>query len=361
MKRISIVVILLTASAFAQQQAPQPAQPAPQPIPEDAFRIVTRISVVDLPVSFIDQKGQFLSNVKISDVTVTDNGVLQKVALFDETMRPISMVILIDTSSRLSDLIPHLRKSGILFTQLVMGGSGDAAVVTYDHTVDVRQEFTSDADAVEKAFQQLPCQGEDAHLTDGVFRSLDMLKTRPPERRRVIVILGDGLDATGENRRNQALAEAQLANVSIYSVQLSGFKSQDFAEGPEPLSSMPAGAVPHEPGVPNGTNTGASGFSIGGNVSSGTALIRGAMARALTTYSEGTGAEHMSAKNIRAVENAVQAIGRELHSQYWLAYRPNNLGSTPGAAEFHKIVVKVNAKGVTVHNRPGYFYVAPTQ
>jgi hypothetical protein len=77
----------------------------------------------------------------------------------------------------------------------------------------------------------------------------------------------------------------------------------------------------------------------------------------MTTYSEGTGAGHINATNIRAVENAVQQIGRELHSQYWISYRPNNLGINPNEAEFHTIVVKVKPRGVTVRNRPGYFYM----
>jgi hypothetical protein len=175
----------------------------------------------------------------------------------------------------------------------------------------------------------------------------------------VIVILGDGLDTAGENRRTQALAEAQLANVSIYTVQLSGFKSMVNQEGPEPLSSMPAGAVPHPPGVPDGTNTGASGFSIGGNLSTGTAAVKGLMGHSMKTYSDGTGSGHINATNIRAVENAVQQIGRELHSQYWLSYKPNNLGANPTAAEFHTIVVKVKQRGITARNRPGYFYMPP--
>src|SRR5580658_6117313 len=355
---LRLVLAVLCIGGFAFSKPPQrPAQEAHKPQQDEPFRIVTHISVVDLAVTFVDSAGAFLTNVRPSDVALTDNGAVQEILTFDATLRPISMVILVDTSSRLDSLIPHLRKSGILFTQLVMGGTGEAAVLTYDHTVEVRQDFTDNDDLVEQAFQDLKCQGDETRLTDGVFRALTLLKARPSDRRRVIVILGDGLDMAGESRRTQALAEAQLANVSIYTVQLSGFRSVGNGEGPEPLSSMPAGAVPHEPGVPDGTNTGASGFSIGGNVSSGTAAVKGALAHSMRTYSEGTGSGHVNATNIRAIENAVQQIGRELHSQYWLSYKPNNLGTNATAAEFHTIVLKVKQRGVTVRNRPGYFYM----
>jgi len=350
-----VLLAVLCAGGLAVAQQP------PQPPQEEPFRIVTHISVVDLAVTFLDSAGAFLTNLRPSDVTLTDNGAVQEILTFDATLRPVSMVVMLDTSSRLDSLIPNLRKSGILFTQLVMGGTGEAAVMTYDQTVELRQDFTSNEDLVEQAFRDLKCQGNETRLTDGVFRALTMLKSRPADRRRVIVILGDGLDMAGESRRQQALAEAQLANVSIYTVQLSGFRSIVNQEGPEPLSSMPPGAVPHEPGVPYGTNTGASGFSIGGNVSSGTAAIKGALAHSMKTYSDGTGSGHINATNIRAVENAVEKIGRELHSQYWLSYRPNNLGINPNAApntaEFHTIVVRVKQRGITARNRPGYFYM----
>ncbi len=357
-----VVVALLCVGAQGLSQQPQQVQPpksneVPKPQQEEPFRIVTHISVVDLAVSFLDGAGEFLGDVKPSDVTLTDNGVVQKVLTFDPTLRPISMVILVETSTRLDSLIPNLRKSGILFTQLVMGATGEAAVLTYDRTVEVRQDFTTNTDLVEQAFQDLKCQADETRLTDGVFRALTLLKSRPAERRRVIVILGDGLDLSGENRRTQALAEAQLANVSIYTVQLSGFRTLVNQEGPQPLSQMPAGAIPHEPGVPYGTNTGISTFSIGGNASTGTAAIKGVLGHSMKTYSDGTGAGHINATNVRAVENAVQRIGRELHSQYWLSYRPNNLGTNPDVAEFHTIVVKVKQRGVIVRNRPGYFYM----
>jgi VWFA-related protein len=355
---VAIAVAVLIVGGLGLSQAQQSAKPDSQkPAQEEPFRIVTHISVVDLAVSFLDSAGEFLGNVKPSDVTLTDNGAVQQILTFDPSLRPISMVILVDTNSRLDTLIPNLRKAGILFTQLVMGATGEAAVMTYDQTVELRQDFTTNGDLIEQAFQELKCKGDETHLTDGVFRSLTMLKSRPADRRRVIVILGDGLDLAGDSRRTQAVADAQLANVSIYTVQLSGFRSMVNQEGPEPLSSMPPGAVPHEPGVPYGTNTGASGFSIGGNVSSGTAAIKGALGHSMKTYSDGTGAGYVSAKNIRAVETAVQTIGRELHSQYWISYRPDNLGSDPKVAEFHNIVVKVKQRGVTVRNRPGYFYM----
>jgi hypothetical protein len=90
------------------------------------------------------------------------------------------------------------------------------------------------------------------------------------------------------------------------------------------------------------------------------ALIEGARAvkgllwdHPMKAYSTGTGSDHINATNNHAVEEAVQRIGRELHSQYFLSYIPNN---TKGE-EFHTIEVKVNRPGIKARTRPGYLYI----
>src|SRR5664279_4562495 len=117
----------LIAALALGQQPPAPAPPPPQDKP---FRILTSLSVVDLAVSFLDGTGAFLSNLQPADVELTDNGKVQEILTFDSSLRPISMVILVDTSTQIQGVLPNLRNSGILFTQLVMGATGEAAVLT---------------------------------------------------------------------------------------------------------------------------------------------------------------------------------------------------------------------------------------
>jgi len=61
----------------------------------------------------------------------------------------------------------------------------------------------------------------------------------------------------------------------------------------------------------------------------------------------------LSATSQRALDEALEQIGRELHNQYLLAYAPNNLGEE----EFHTIEVRVKRPGLQVRARPGYFYI----
>src|ERR1022692_790169 len=112
-----LVIVALCAGALALSQQQQQEKP---------FRIATSLSVVDLAVSFLDRNGAFLSNVQPSDVELTDNGKVQEILTFDSSLRPVSMAILVDTSTQIQGVLPNLRNSGILFTQLVMGATGEA-------------------------------------------------------------------------------------------------------------------------------------------------------------------------------------------------------------------------------------------
>ena len=38
---------------------------------------------------------------------------------------------------------------------MILGESGEAALITYDNTVDLRQEFISDSDLIEKSSDEL--------------------------------------------------------------------------------------------------------------------------------------------------------------------------------------------------------------
>src|SRR5206468_12795469 len=79
---------------------------------------------------------------------VTDNGMAQKISHFDLGGDPLSLVILVETSSRVEPLMPEIRKTGILFAQTVMGPTGEAAVVGFNDSVDKLQDFTTNAETI---------------------------------------------------------------------------------------------------------------------------------------------------------------------------------------------------------------------
>jgi len=91
---------------------------------------------------------------------------------------------------------------------------------------------------------------------------VEMLSGRPqatadrPGRRRVLMILSEATDAGSEAKLGEVLRQAQLANVTIYSVGLStrapnsrpnkGHPSANHPAGTFPLPRSPASRKPHQ-------------------------------------------------------------------------------------------------------------------
>ncbi len=69
--------------------------------PEVRSRLKVRVSLVNTPVTVNDSRGQMIHDLEAKDFSVTDNGVTQKITNFDLGGEPLSLVILIETSSRI--------------------------------------------------------------------------------------------------------------------------------------------------------------------------------------------------------------------------------------------------------------------
>src|SRR5277367_3773697 len=148
-----------------------------------------------------------------------------------------------------------------------MALNGEAAVITYDSTVDVRQAFTHDHDDVQAAIAQVKFQAPEMRLYDAMAEAVEQLKTRPSNYRRVMLIVGESQDLASDAKLGLVLREAELANIAIYAVGPSS-STADLSFGDKPSGGgikYPPGALtgPTRPGaMPIPENEGAPGGSF---------------------------------------------------------------------------------------------------
>src|SRR5258708_487531 len=199
-------------------------------------------------------RGDMVHDLEAANFHVTDNGVAQQISHFDLGGDPISMVILIETSSRIEPLLPQIRKTGILFTQTVMGPMGEAAVVGFNDGVDKLQDCTTNPDLIENTIAHLSEGTSGSKLYDAMSVGVEMLTGRPqatadkPGRRRVLMILSEATDVGSEAKLGEVLRQAQLANVTIYSVGLSTTSAELRAKPKDTLPQVtPPGTYPMPP------------------------------------------------------------------------------------------------------------------
>ena len=349
--------------------APKPGQAVQKP-PQGASQkplgpsIRVRVNLVNTPVVVRDARGELVLDLLENNFRVFDNGVQQKLEGFDMGGGPLSVVIVMETSSRIQPLFPALRRTGVLFTETVMGESGDAAVIGYDDQVNRLQDFTSDHDAIDKSIANLKPGRSGTRLYDALSSAVGMLENRPAARRRVIITVAEAVDSGSEEKLGQVLREAQLANITIYSVGLSTTAAEMRGEQKSgaPPSATPPGTfgLPPIPGTPQTPTTEEQRSGNIDVMALAVWVVQHAEAavkeRPLEVATAATGGLYKSTVKDASIEKAIDEIGAELHAQYTISYRP--LGIDTGG--YHEIRVQVvDRRGLTVRSRPGYYLSAP--
>ena len=361
------VLLLLFAAGASFAQAPAgPLPPKPgakvQPTPPEKAQIKVRVNLVSAPVTVRDHSGEMVMDLEKKDFHVFDNGVEQRVEDYDLGGDPISLVVVAETSSRIEALLPAVRRTGIILTETVVGITGEAAVVAFDDDVRLDLPFTGDHAHIGKAMEALRMGTSGARLYDALAQGVSLLKERPLNRRRVILVVAEAADTGSEAPLGEVLREAQLANVVIYSATLSTtaamLRAKPQQTGPYPIGPEGTFPVPGRAGQPQTPTTEQRDRTRLDLMSLLVLLVsRAANAlgeNALDLATVGTGGLNVATFKDAAIENAISKIGAELHAQYTLTYRPT--GTDP--LGYHEIKVEVARRGVTVRSRPGY-YVAP--
>jgi VWFA-related protein len=366
--RLFLTVTALTAACLCYQPlfgptaafGAQNAQNGP-----DTSAIRVNVEVVNTPVIVRNAKGEYASGLSMKNFRVFDNGVKQELESFEEGGAPISAAIVIETSSRIQGLLPLIRPTGILFTDTILGETGEAAVFGYNDNVDELLDFTSDHDAIEKSVSNIRIGTSGACLYDALSNAADVLRNRPASRRRVIITLGESNDTGCEVKLAQVLRELQFDNIAVYSVGLSLTAAEWHA--PEEQAVAPLATSPGTFGRPAFPGTAQTPWGMqqySGNINampiarwSLWALKRatGTERDPLKIAADMTGGLYQSSFDDNSIEVAIDQIAAELSAQYTLSY---NLPKTV-AGGYHKIKVEVvDRPELKARSRPGY-YVGP--
>jgi VWFA-related protein len=380
----TLTLLILLSSLCAQPlsaQAPEgPLPPTPgaqiQPTPPEALtKITARVTVVSTPVTVRDSNGAMIHDLEQQDFVITDNGVPQQITHFDVGGDPISLVIIVETSSRIDPFLPQLRKTGILFTEQLMGPEAEAAVFGFDENISKLQDFTHSHDAIQSVFAGLRTGESGQHLFDAMAAGVEMLtgrrkptKETPAAGRRVLLVLSEALDNGSDARLGEILRRAQLENITIFSVGLSTTRAelQDKPRQNAPVPITPPGTygMPGPPGsVPTpgaGNNTGLDLIALAQVLVEHTKAA--ATKHSLELGAAATGGAYYSTFKGRGIENAIDEIGGELHSQYMLSYTPQSRSDDGQDFGYHQISVSLvadKAKGKKIVTRPGYYIPPP--
>jgi VWFA-related protein len=356
-----LIPTLIVCGVLAAQQPPQTPPPAPGQEPGAIFKVGTQL--VTAPVLVYDRGENYINGLQPHQFHLFDNGKEQNISV-DVSYIPISMVIVLQVNSHVEGILPQIKKIGNLIQPLLVGEQGEVALIGYDSRIRTLQEFTSDSDKITKAVKDIYPGSSQNRMIDAVMTATQMLSRVSNNRRRIILLIGETRDGSSENRLREVLMEMELKNVMLYAVDMSRLASTFTSRiDPGRQNTLPPAMraqnlPPFYPATPT---------SVAVTTQQGIApraellpllveLFKDVKAvfkdNPVEAFTKGTGGTELSFYKQRGLEEAIQRIGAELHSQYFVTYRPNNMDE----GGFHEISVTVTSPEVKkVQTRPGYW------
>jgi len=181
------------------------------------------IDLVMLNVTVTGPGGRYVTDLSGDDFQVLEDGRPQELTYFSPAAVPLSVSLVLDTSSSMEEEMPLSKQAAMDFIARLRPGDV-SEVVSFDSRVEVLQPMTSDRSLLEAAIQRMRAGGSTA-LYNAVYIVLRQLAKVKPEagddiRRQVIVVLSDGEDTSSLVTFDHLLDSAKRSQTVIYTVGL---------------------------------------------------------------------------------------------------------------------------------------------
>ncbi len=154
-----------------------------------------------------------------NQVEIYDGGVLQKIESLAPDPSPARFVILMDNSATLQADVKKLASVPAAFAPEIYEGD-KVMVIGYDTKPEVITDFTDDPKVLQNTLALLR-KTDSPRLFDALNVAMeDVLRPAVGYSKRVIVIVGDGLDRGSSIRFEKMLATLQDENITVYVIQI---------------------------------------------------------------------------------------------------------------------------------------------
>ncbi len=160
------------------------------------------------------------AQITAKDLALFDDGAEQAIQNLAPDPSPARIVLLVDNSLTLRTDVAKLAQSLREFAYEIYEGD-QLLVVGYDEKPEILSEWTDNAKQIEAGLNLLRKKGK-PRLFDALGSIVDQA-LRPligAGRKRVIVVIGDGLDRGSKTRFGQILAELQAQDITVYALQV---------------------------------------------------------------------------------------------------------------------------------------------
>lgn len=312
MKSLAFALLLvITLSAMGQSQPGGPPETPPQnqlppkrkkPTPDQTPTFKVDVKLVSVFATVTDPNGAPIVDLNKSDFVISEDGIPQKIAVFEQQSEvPLSIVLALDASGSVRKDIKLELESARRFVSSTLRKNDGLSLYQFSEIVSELVPFTSDFQRIARGIRAVHV-GAATALYDAIYLGGEALADR--QGRKVMVIITDGGDTMSRTSYAEAVRAAQQAEAIVYSIII----------------------VPIEASA--GRNTGGE--------------------HALIQLSKDTGGKHYYADSAASLDAAFQQISRELRTQYLLGYYPTQRLAD---SDFRRIDIRIT-KGMPAETAP---------
>ncbi len=302
MSRLSVLLLLYAFAARAQ--APPTTQQTP------TLRVQTNLVLV--PTLVEASNGEVVYGLGPEAFTLLDNGVPQKVHVDDDLdTTPVSLVVCLEKGGSSALQFEKFVHLGPLLSLFLGNGNGEVTLVEFDSQLERPVSWTRDTDVIQQDLNALRPGDAGAALLDAADFSIDLLEQRPPERRKILLLLSESRDHGSKRVSPAKLAERiGASNTLVLSLTWSPARAEflDQLVNPGHGNLIALGVL--------------AANALKSNAAKGLAVM--------------SGGEALSYANEHAFEDKVSELASHARNRYLLSFHPDDL--TPG---LHRLEVKL--------------------
>ena len=270
--------------------------------------LVVHVDLVNVLFTVTDRKGKLVTDLEKQNLKISEDNRPQTITNFTrETDLPLTIAILIDTSTSIRDRFKFEQQAAIDFLYRTLRPKKDKALlITFDSAIELVQDYTDNAEFLAKAIRQVR-PGGGTKMFDGIYLACQE-KLKAEAGRKVMILISDGDDNLSLGTLTGTLEMAQKSDVSIYTI-----------------------------------STNSSGFF---------GITAPKADKVLKRLAEDTGGRAFFPFKAEDLSESFQDISAELRSQYSVAYRSSNPARD---GSFRSVKIETDRKNLRVKARKGYY------
>jgi Ca-activated chloride channel family protein len=262
---------------------------------QGTIRVNVNLVLMDATVKAKD--GQIMASLKKDDFEVREDGVVQKLDVFNRDELPLDVALVLDLSDSIEPFLAPLREAATIALS-ALKPNDEVALFTFATDAQLRIPLSRDKNKVADQITTFDARGA-TNINDGIFVAAEYLLRTPPTGRRVIILISDdvGTDAGGQGTRD-IVTEVIAADTVLYNLRIPGYN--------------PPGTLLHSAMTPGLVNIG--------------------------KVMEATGGELFDVSNVANLDAAFSALIQRIKTRYTLGYYTM---ATGGEGKPHKLDVRL--------------------